>query len=161
MYFRIRGKDRLALAATVFLLMVSGCFRSAALKELSLEEALRQRVMAYWKFRINEELDKSYSYEHPLYRKQTPITGYVRRYSSPLIRLNSYEITDISLKDADRAAVGLKLNETLKIPGAKPFTHDTILEEQWVKVEGTWYHLIKETHQGAIPEEKKGGDVRD
>lgn len=134
-------KNAVILSAVIFCLLISaGCATKEALKNVSDEDVLRERAMAYWKYRINGELDKSYIYEDPLTRKKLSVVSYIQRYSNPMVGFSSYEIVAISRKGKDVFAVTVKLRVLLKAPGAKLFEHDTQITEQWIRDDESWYH---------------------
>lgn len=132
-----------AFIAIFFLIIISGCAKKEAIKSLQDEEVIKQRVMAYWNHRINREFEKMYPYEDPLFRKRISLVAYIRQYGNPAMSYTSFEIHDIKLKDGDNAEVMLKAGVRLKVPGTRAFEHDTDLTEQWVMIDGEWYHVPK------------------
>ena len=124
-----------------FLIIFPGCAKKEAIKKVSDDDVLRQRVMVYWNAMINEEYEKMYEIEYPLFKKETTRSKYIRFMSNPSMKYDSYEIIDIKRVDADVSEVNGKVNVTLKPFGAKPLTVDRVLSERWVRVEGEWYHV--------------------
>jgi hypothetical protein len=51
------------------LIILSGCAKKNAIKQISEEEALRTRIEEFWNYRKKLELDKCYYYEYPLLSK--------------------------------------------------------------------------------------------
>src|ERR1700690_3299340 len=73
----------LRVGAVVFfsLIIFSGCSIKEAVKNVPDEDILRERVMAYWGYKINEEFDKAYEFEYPLYRKTENAVNYIRHFN--------------------------------------------------------------------------------
>lgn len=105
-------------------------------------ETLKERVMAYWNYKMNKEFDKTYNFEDPFYRKTVTLVRYIQMNSNPLLEYRGFEIVDIN-ETKDNAEIELRVVVRAKVPGAKPFEHDTFIKEQWIFHEGDWYHLNK------------------
>jgi len=128
----------------IFLLIISfGCAKKEAIKSLQDEEVLKERVTSYWNHKIKREFDKVYPYEDPLFRKRISLVAYIQQYGSSAKTYTSFEVQNIKLNDAEHAEVKIKTDVRLKVPGAKAFEHETELTEQWVRVDGEWYHVPK------------------
>jgi hypothetical protein len=140
------------------LIIFSGCATKETVKSLSDEEVLRERVMAYWNYRVSRELDKAYAYEYPL--GKTDLTKYVQVNSNPMMGYKSYEIKTIREKD-EVADVELLIVPWVKVPGAKPLEHATTITDRWVKLEKVWYHVSRSPTEGFTQKKEKGGDVKD
>ncbi|MEJ2697028.1 MAG: hypothetical protein P8013_10305 [Candidatus Sulfobium sp.] len=126
------------------LIISSGCATKGAVKKVSDEEALRERVVAYWGFRSRGEYDRSYIFESPLYREKISLVNYIKRSGNPMVKYRDFEVVKIDKEDEDHAEVRVKVNGEYKIPGAKPFVHDMFVNEQWVRLEGQWYHVFEQ-----------------
>jgi hypothetical protein len=125
----------------IFLLTIfSGCVTKEAVKNVSDEEVLRERVIAYWNHKIREEFDKSYEYEYPLYRKQVSLVKYIKGFKTDVIRWKAVNVKDININD-DEAIVGMYINIDVKVPGIRRIERDSLVKEKWVRVEGIWYHV--------------------
>lgn len=139
---RICGKGlNICVAAIFSLTILVGCVTKEARKDISDEEALRQRIMAYWNHKIKQEFDKSYEYEYPI--KGITRSRYISRLDSPLIRYKDFSIKSIIKLSDDTAEVEMDILPVLKAPGAKPFEHKTTIKEKWVKWNGLWYHVFQ------------------
>jgi len=135
-------KERLVTyLGMIFLLTIfSGCVTKEAVKNVSDEEVLRERVIAYWNHKIREEFDKSYEYEYPLYRKQVSLVKYIKGFKTDVIRWKAVNVKDININD-DEAVVGMYINMDVKVPGIRRIERDSLVKEKWVRVEGIWYHV--------------------
>lgn len=132
---------RPAIITIFFLTILSGCVTKEARKDISDEEILKERVMTYWAYRIQKELDKTYIFEYPLYRKQVTLAKYIKRFDDPSIKFNRADVISIEKRENGVAEVQLKVNVKVKAPAAKPFIYDTILTDRWVRINGEWYHV--------------------
>ena len=142
-------KIRPIYAVIFFLIIFGGCATKEAVKSVSDEEALRERVMAYWNHRIKQELDGTYRFESSFFRKTVTLTQYIQRYGNPLTTYKNFEILEVNITDSDRADVKMKVMASFKVPGSPPFAREMTLSEQWVRMEGVWYHVIgNKTHPG-------------
>jgi hypothetical protein len=123
----------------IFLLTIfSGCVTKEAVKNVSDEEVLRERVIAYWNLRINKEFEKTYDYE---YLPSMPKARYMVRLSNPLIEYKAFEIKNIRFDTDDSADIEMSVRVVAKAPGARAFEHESIIKERWVKAKGIWHHV--------------------
>lgn len=143
------GKSSLKKVAAVLnvaifcLLILAGCATKEAVKNVSDEDVLRERVTAYWSYRTKGELDKAYLYEDALTRKTMSLVIYMQKYTNPMIKYVSFGINDIKLTGDDIREIAGTLHISLKAPGAKALERDAGVIEQWVKEDGIWYHATK------------------
>lgn len=129
------------LCAVIFpLIIFTGCATKEAVKSVSEEEVLRERVMAYWNYKIREEFEKSYEYEEPLYRKTRSLVKYVKGINTAMLKWKSVEIQNVSIEEA-QADVDLKMRTAITIPGTRTSgEQDMTTKDRWVKVDDAWYH---------------------
>lgn len=127
-----------------FLIIFSGCVTKEGIKKTEegvLEEAaLRERVMAYWGYKIKQEFDKSYEYEDPFYRKTVNLVKYIKGFRTDVLRWKAAEIREMDIK-GDKAVIKMGLKIDVKVPGVKRLERDSLITEEWVRVEGIWYHV--------------------
>jgi hypothetical protein len=138
-----KRKDRLIGLSFIIifcLIIFSGCATKEAVRKES-EERLRQRVATYWTYKMKQEQDKMYPLESPFYRKTVRLTTYVKRSDNPLVDYKTFDILEIDMKD-DNADVKMVVKERIIVPGSKPFEYDMALTEQWVRIDGEWYHIF-------------------
>jgi hypothetical protein len=122
------------------LIILGGCATKDALKSVSDEDILRERVMAYWDYKVKGEFDKSYEYEHPLFKKQTSMVKYIQGFKSGVARWLGTNVEDIEIK-GDTAEASVNVKTVVRIPRVKPIESDSLIKEKWVKTDGMWYHV--------------------
>jgi hypothetical protein len=112
-------------------------------------DQLIQRVTAYWNARIEDQVETAYSIEHPEARKNLPFHRYARTIALPqqaatgaIVKLLSFKILAVDLKE-DQANVTVQQETQIIAPGI----HSVLklsTEEQWFRVQGEWYHQLKD-----------------
>ncbi len=140
---------RLKTGVIVFfcLIILSGCSIKETVRHASDEEVIRERVMAYWGYKISEQFDKAYEFEYPLYKKSTTLLSYLR-HLNPNYHWKKCEIDAVRIAE-DLASVDLKITSKAAIhsptmPRTELEFKDVMATEQWVRVDGTWYHVPKD-----------------
>jgi hypothetical protein len=135
------------LIITIFLLIIfSGCATKVAVKRETDEELLRQRVMAYWNYKIEQKFDKSYEYEDPLFRKEVDMVNYIRSFHVGRFAWAGASIEQIHT-EGDVATVDMKMTIKVMLSHSKNLESQSFVKEKWVKVDGNWYH-IPEKYRG-------------
>lgn len=106
------------------------------------EDALKERIIAYWNYKIKKKLDKTYDFEYPLYKKKRNLVSYITFYNrnSGLFSTKKYEIGNI-LIEGENATVTLKLRVGVRVRGGKIFEYDREYTDKWMKIEDIWYHV--------------------
>ena len=122
------------------LIIFAGCSIKDTIKSVSDEEILRDRVMAYWNDKINQDFDKSYVYEYPLYRKQVNMVKYIGGFNTEVVKWTAAKIEDIKM-DGPSAEVGLKITVKVTLPRIRTDEDDSWVKEEWRKVDNVWYHV--------------------
>jgi hypothetical protein len=126
----------------LFLIISIGCVKKEAIKISSDEEVLRERVMAYWNYRVKQELDKTYEFEDPIYRKSHSIVSYIKKFGVDPIKLKEVKINGLQMEDGV-ARIDLRTRVELRAPGSrKPLAADADRNDRWGKIDGIWYHVI-------------------
>lgn len=128
------------LAVIFSLLIFSGCATKEAVKNLTDEDQLRERVMAYWSYKVNQEFDKSYEYEAPFFRNTTSLVKYIRSFKSGRLEWKGAEVKSLKI-DGSSAIIDLKISIRLDLGSSSKIEHEVPLKEKWVRVDGTWYNV--------------------
>ncbi len=137
---RFTGKGLIAVTTIFFLTIFSGCVTKEARKDLTEEEILRQRIMAYWEFKIRQAFDKSYDFEDPLFRKKMTLVNYIKGFNTARAGWSGASIEGLKI-EGDSAIVDMKVKVRIFASPSKPIEQDVALKEKWVKVDGLWYHV--------------------
>ena len=122
------------------LIIFQGCGTKEAVKTQTDEDFLRQRVTAYWDYKIKQEFDKTYDFEVPVYRKKVSLVNYIRSFRTNIVKWIQARIENIKIEDG-AAMLDLTLRVRVKLPEVKSHESDSLIKEKWVKVEGIWYHV--------------------
>lgn len=128
------------LAVIFSLLIFSGCATKEAVKNLTDEDQLKERVMAYWSYKVNQEFDKSYEYEAPFFRNTTSLVKYIRSFKSGRLEWKGAEVKSLKI-DGSSAIIDLKISIRLDLGPSSKIEHEVPLKEKWVRVDGTWYNV--------------------
>jgi len=119
-------------------LFLLGC---AGLRSLSSEEALRQRIMAYWNHRIKGEFDKAYNYENPSFRKNVKLTDYIKALASGINWLE-VKVKEVQIKD-NQATVSLEIRYAFMAGYVPKGGLKREINDYWQWIKGDWYHLFR------------------
>jgi hypothetical protein len=137
-------KFKIVLYIAIFSLIIfQGCVTKEAVKNVPDEVILRERVKTYWEYKINQEFDKSYEFEAPIYRKKVNLVNYIRGFNINLVRWNGAMIDNIKV-ESDSAMIDMNLRVKVNLPGIKTNEYNSLIKEKWVKVDGMWYHIPAE-----------------
>jgi hypothetical protein len=131
---------KVLLGLVVGLLMISsGCATKDLVKPPSDEDVVRERVAAYWDQRIKGNLDKTYEFEDPFYRKKVGLVSYIRSFGGA-VTWKAVTIRNIEMSDTS-AVVDLQITTDVRLPDIKARDVESVATEKWVKVDGVWYHV--------------------
>jgi hypothetical protein len=136
--FKIKGNTPLYIAI-LCLIILCGCAKKDVLKSVPDEAELRERIVRYWNHKVNEEFDKSYTYEDPIYRKKISMTKYIQTINTSIVKWMGADIEKIRLED-DVAYVDIKLKIRVM---ANPSQYKDVYvpeKEKWIWVDGVWYN---------------------
>lgn len=144
-----RRYKRVIPVAILFLVFLTGCVTTRTIKNASDEEVLKQRVTAYWDYKIKGEFEKSYEYESPLYRKKVDLVNYIRSFGTGTAKWTGVKITGMAIQ-GDLAQVHLKIRVKLgqRVVHGKEVELWTAISEPWMKQGGVWYHVEEKTKLG-------------
>jgi hypothetical protein len=132
------------------LIISSGCATKDTLKGTADEELLRERVAAYWNYRIASELEKCYEYEYPLTRKMQNLVNYIQSFDTGALQWQRFDIKKISIEE-DIARVDLSLKVRVKLPRITVSEPDANVTDLWVRHEGQWYHVLNRFRDKVLP----------
>lgn len=136
---RFRKSIILALTLLFISSMLQCTSRSQIVKEDD-ETILRKRVQEFWSYKIKGEWDKSYPYESPEYREKTKLEIYIVQNQRSVMRWEEFEILEL-WASGEEGFVKLKAKFRYLISRFKKAPFERVVEEQWLKKEGQWYHF--------------------
>ena len=99
----------------------------------------------YWGYICNQQFDKAYEFEYPLYRKTVSMIDYIRRIR-PSVSWKNATIEKIELQD-DTAMMTVKVDTDIKMPMSQKMAKkvdintQVAMDEKWIRVDGIWYHV--------------------
>jgi len=144
----LEGSKAFYLTVIFFLIIFSGCAKKEAVRNISEEDVLRERVMVYWDHKIKQEFDKSYEYEDPLFKKKVNMVNYIKGFNIGKAEWSGAKIEGLKIEN-ESAIVDMKIKLRIIAGASGNIEHDTLVKEKWVKVDGVWYHIpqkFKERH---------------
>ena len=106
--------------------------------------ALRARVQAFWETRVKGDTVTEYQFLEPRARRRVPVEAFVQ--SRLMVRYRKFAIDAVSVEGdgaKGTATVSFTAEVYPPLPQAArrgPFIHEQKITEEWVKVEGEWYH---------------------
>jgi hypothetical protein len=137
-------KCKIVLYIIIFSLIIfQGCVTKEAVKNVSEEEILRERVTAYWQYKANDEFDKIYEFEAPVYKRKVTLVHYIKGFNTNAVKWKKAAIENISMEETS-AMVDMNLRVRVKVPAIPAYEYDSLIKEKWVKVDGMWYHIPAE-----------------
>jgi len=127
----------------LILLLISGILqctsRSRIVKEDD-EAILRRRVQEFWSYKIKGEWDKSYPYESPEFREKTKVEIYIIQNQRSVMKWEEFEVIELWVSGKE-GYVKLKTKYRYLISRFMKTPFERVVEEQWLKKEGQWYHF--------------------
>lgn len=109
-------------------------------EELWPDDMLKNEFERYWVYRYNGNSDAAFEMEAPHFRELAPkefYKQYVGRYgmNNDLIEIKIFDL----IRESESFIQIRGIAMTRKFPGKQEETH---LLDRWVRVRGTWYHVI-------------------
>ena len=132
------------------LIILTGCTIKETVKNAPDEEMLKERGAAYWGHMCRQEFDKAYEFEYPVYKKLVSSMDYIRRFR-PNVKWTKAVIEKIQIEN-DTAVMEVMVDADIsvtvpKTPKKFEIKPQVRLNEQWIKVDGAWYHVPKKVVQ--------------
>lgn len=144
------GKKTFYLFVIFLLIIFSGCATKEAVRNISEEDVLRERVMTYWGHKIRQEFEKSYSYEDPYYRKRLNMVNYIRGIDTSRARWTAASVEGLKI-EGDSAIIDMKVKINIMVaPSVNNIEPEVPIKETWAKVDGIWYHVPKKSGRPGV-----------
>ncbi|MDA8105524.1 MAG: hypothetical protein M0Z71_09085 [Nitrospiraceae bacterium] len=131
------------------LIIFSGCSIKETTKNAADTGDLRERVNAYWQYKVKEDFMKSYEYEVPYYRKNVSMVNYIKGINTDVGKYISATPGEIK-PQGDSALVEVKLRVRVTLPQMRSEEYNVIITEKWVKSDGMWYHVPEIVDQRSV-----------
>ena len=108
---------------------------------------VRDRVNEYWQYKIKGDIEKAYQCELLAFREKVSVLQYASHFRT--FRYLDAEVQEIEVKGREaNSKVKLTYVVTIKVISGKKLNR--FVEEKWINIEGTWYHMPEgfETKKG-------------
>lgn len=133
-------KSVLGIGLIFVVLMLNACGHLNRTR-LAPEEALKERVTAYWDARVEGNSQKAYELLVPEARRALTLSTYANRTKHS--EIVTYSVQDIAI-DSENNEATVRVERSFRIkPGAIPVkidqTLDQTTDDRWVLVDGEWY----------------------
>lgn len=138
---KIRFRELVVVVATCLILASTLASASANAEEDVAEASLKERVEQRWAALIKRDFYGAYRYETPAFREVYSGPQYLSQFGSA-ISWRQAEVTKQDVKD-DVAKVTVLLHYEMITPDLSRFKSRRYLTENWVKKNGTWFHVTK------------------
>jgi len=127
---------------------------------LSPEEALKERVNAFWKARVADDLVTPYEFLPPEDKKRVTLTAFIKTHGG--IKYFSYKLSEIMIdgtvaKVKGQSSIRLDIAGLPAMVGAELSRRGpwpTPVEEHWVLIRGIWYRPLIQSSPVSPPSEE-------
>lgn len=103
-------------------------------------EVLLQRATAYWKTVLDNDAVVSWNYEELSKKPGWTLQAYLKREG---VLYEAVQVQDVRSLEGDRAVVDVKI--TYSIPLLRMTNQQVLLQDEWVRLEGVWYHADRKS----------------
>ena len=103
-------------------------------------EVLLQRATAYWKTVQDNDAVASWNYEELSKKPGWTLQAYLKREG---ILYEAVQVLDVRSLEGDRAVVDVKI--TYSVPLLRMNSQQVVLQDEWVRLEGIWYHADRKS----------------
>ncbi len=117
------------------------------------ETVLREKVEKYWNSKLTGDLITCYQLEEPKFQKKVPISQYVKGGN---IIYKEIKVDKIKI-EGENATATINFKYIIPALGSRVVFSDT-LQDEWVKLDGKWYHHRKIEVPKYKRKKLKGGD---
>jgi hypothetical protein len=108
------------------------------------QAAIERRATDRWKLLVAKDAVRAYGYLTPGYRATMTATQYDEWLRSRQIKWVAGKYVDRTCSDATTCTVSMEIVAETKLPSIPGVQQGAALvEEQWLQIDGVWYHLPK------------------
>lgn len=126
--------------------VAAGSAASAARSDIAPEAAVVARSEARWAALIERRFIDAYAYLSPGYRELTRVDDYVGAMSSRPVKWESADVSGATCEvDVCRVKVLMTYSLNMPQPGVGRVTSVSGIDEQWLRLDGEWFHLPDES----------------
>ena len=130
------NKVKIVLLILAVSLMMTAC-------EDQEKNKLDNRVIDYWKFKIDRNFKEAYKFLSPGWRATESEIAYAQRMSQSTISWKDVKMEgkNCTQKDLCVVTVSITYDYSFKAVGGKLMTVETDLDETWIMKNNIWYHV--------------------
>ncbi len=103
-------------------------------------EVLLQRAQEFWKSVQDNDAVTSWKYEELSKKPGWTLQAYLKREG---ILYEAVQVQDVLSLEGDRAVVNVKL--TYSVPLLRMNSQEAVLKDEWVRLDGVWYHADRKS----------------
>lgn len=100
---------------------------------------LKDRAEKRWGALVKRDFTTAYSYETPEYRKETSAKRFGAHFGAQA-RWHMATVSEVRYDRSDEATVSIALDFSFDLPTDETARTTSFIKEQWVRVDGTWWH---------------------
>ena len=132
------NKLKLVMLSLTFLFL-SACVDSE-------KDKLDNRVLDFWKLKIDKKYKESYQFLSPGWKKTESEIAYVERLNRSKVNWIKADLIEKQCSDTSICEVKIKLSYEYQFKGvaSEMVTVETNLTEKWIMKSNKWYNLPKE-----------------
>ncbi|MFN7856340.1 MAG: hypothetical protein ACK5OA_07130 [Acidovorax sp.] len=101
---------------------------------------LLQRAQEFWKSVQDNDPVTSWKYEELSKKPGWTLQAYMKREG---IVYDAVEVQDVLSLEGDKAIVNVKIK--FSVPLLRMNNQEAVLKDEWVRIEGVWYHAERKT----------------
>jgi len=138
----IRAAKRPGVLPLVLLLSASLLGGCAAMTEKPPEAAVAERAQERIDYLLAEDYAAAYEYLSPGYRSGVSLADYQRKVLTQPTRWTAAQVGRSECSE-DACKLKISVDYTIfgAVPGASRFDSKAAYEEDWVRLDGTWFHI--------------------
>lgn len=118
----------------ILALLLNSCSKNSGKPE--------DRAAARWQALIELDWEKAYSYETPSYKLASTIEDYEKSFGTAITWISA---KTISSKEVSEKVIDVDVELTIEFSeGGGKMLIPSVFTERWLKVDNTWWHVMKE-----------------
>ena len=130
----------------ILCILIAGAilFSSCTGMEVKKEYTLEELVEHYWTERIHLNLKEIYQYESPEFREKNDFNQFTKMFGT-MSNIEAVSVDGIEMESDKKATAKITYTYTLNlpIPGVYSKKKTRTISDDWVNIDGAWYHYIE------------------